>query len=824
MEKTDFNANSILSHDFAKDNQEKVDTIVEGENHARTPESNVHQPFQKWMDSFHAHRRVRQDIPERDVTGWHDDDQPQSVSYHNRIEAIEPRRNSTSSGYSSQLGTAKTISVTATNLSGGSRRERAQSSAGLSSFSGNRYSVESSRPPSSHTADEAADERAKTRRRVLNELLRTEAEYVTGLKALAQVISCFELRPQLSRSVEAIRAVHARFLTHLQAIAPLSTMDTDASSIPAPKGLSGRLGSVKLTGFKRMRSRSLRTRTFDMKMIRRLKALQAEPLEALEIARAIDNLTLSFFVYRNFCENFEIFTRDLEVLQESLPDWPSLDQGLEALSRSATPLKYRKYDKNKSMTFNDLLMKPIQRLCKYSLLLQELLKQTWISDCPSSHDGIGQILVHLHSSVAEINALTGNPLTKDRIQKTMLLQQKTEPTGSSNLQDMYKDLGPLQMCGVLFVTYQTPGQTTGSFMVCALFHCYFLIARRVHDSKRLEVIACVYLLDLKEESVQNGQGLFCYECFYSWKFVFRADGSYYEFVFSASSATEEKVWQTEILKCSAAITEKGLVQAGWRPREFSVLNLPLVSLHQLRYQVSSLARRSSMDVATVARKTRVQDVVIKKTRLPYQADVVDPSPEGEIERPKTTVPPGAVVVVAKRAERIRLEALISDIYTREVLPFPGMGLSRSDQFRRRSIMRHLSIHAGFGRQSTSKEFPRLRESIGSDVEPVDDFSAEEKHLVPAMVDGADDLRCSADAACARPRTPTTDAERQRTIRFQDPPGSLSDLMSTEEAEQLNHGEPSTPVSPSRKKWFGSFSPRRLRRSRASVELDALTGS
>lgn len=74
------------------------------------------------------------------------------------------------------------------------------------------------------------------------------------------------------------------------------------------------------------------------------------------------------------------------------------------------------------------------------------------------------------------------------------------------LQDIYKDLGPMTLCGVLHVTYQTPGQTMGDFMVTVLFNSYLLLARGAEDARRLEVVACIYLGDLKEETIQNGQG------------------------------------------------------------------------------------------------------------------------------------------------------------------------------------------------------------------------------------------------------------------------------------------------------------------------------
>lgn len=43
-------------------------------------------------------------------------------------------------------------------------------------------------------------------------------------------------------------------------------------------------------------------------------------------------------------------------------------------------------------------------------------------------------------------------------------------------------------------------------MVSVLFNCYFLLASGLDDGRRLEVVACIYLGDLKEETIQNGQG------------------------------------------------------------------------------------------------------------------------------------------------------------------------------------------------------------------------------------------------------------------------------------------------------------------------------
>jgi hypothetical protein len=59
-------------------------------------------------------------------------------------------------------------------------------------------------------------------------------------------------------------------------------------------------------------------------------------------------------------------------------------------------------------------------------MLQDLLRATPVSDCPTSHDEIGQILDHTRFLVGRINMATGNPVYRDRISKTMLLQEKVD--------------------------------------------------------------------------------------------------------------------------------------------------------------------------------------------------------------------------------------------------------------------------------------------------------------------------------------------------------------------------------------------------------------
>ena len=295
----------------------------------------------------------------------------------------------------------------------------------------------------------------------------------------------------------------------------------------------------------------------------------------------------------------------------------------------------------------------------------------------------------------------------------------------------------------------------------------------------------------------------------------------YEFVLSASSAIEERLWKTETLKCSAVLAEMGKPGGTWDPRKYSLLNLPLVPLDRIQYTVSSLARRSSMDSVGVTRKANVQPVVIKKTYFPHTTDEAPkPLPEGEIERQKTTVARGAVTVTAKRAERVRLERLISDAYTRDVLPLPGMVLGRGDLLRRGSIMRRLSLHASFAKRASTISVASQSGRVIPDARSIDHQSGEEKDLITTY-DGGNDQRRSGEPECESPKTPTSTIGHQRTIRLRSTPKRTSESASSPRSEKRTSQESSSEISPLRgKKWtsskglLGALSPKNLVRPRS----------
>ncbi|KAJ5621420.1 hypothetical protein N7528_006203 [Penicillium herquei] len=770
--------------------------------------------FRKWVDSFRPRKRPG-GTQERFVEGWPDLDKEASPVEFNLDPpsfAAQDAQWERRSGNSSNLGTPKT-----TTISIARSRATTHSTTTQSALSDARVSGDSSRPTSSSCVDEQVEIRARKRRQILRELIATEVDYVCGLKALAGVLSMLNVRTQIRHNIQQMHEIHERFLRNLGEMSPQSAHPPPDDALDfVSRGLSKRLGNIELPGLKGRPHRSLRTRSMKTEMEKRRRSLMSEPGEALEVAREIEALqTISFSAYDEYCRNFELLSQDIALLRRSITDWPVYDKGIEALSKSVASTDSRRHEENKSMMMSDLMIKPIQRLCKYPLILSDLLSATPSSDCPSANNVMHQVLENMRVQVAQINSATGNPVNKDRIQKTLLLQKKIRSNESNRLRDVYKELGPMTLCGVLHVTYRTQEHTAGEFMVSVLFNCYLLLGRIRDEAHGLEVLACIYIADLKMDTLQNGRGLTCYGCPFSWKIVFQDQGENFELVLSASTPAEEKQWHTEIMRFSVALENMAKPGGVWDPRKYSLLSLPLMPLDRAQYSVASLSRRTSMDSMAISRKANVQRVIIRKTNFPnYDESTSSGSSTGEIERPKTPVTRGSYNVIARRQDRIRLEKMMEEVYTRDALPWPGMILGKGDIFEDifspGSIIRRFSLHAGFNKRSSSVSTSHSG-GVVTESQYVEEYDGEEKDLITTL----DTDQSSPQANRESPKTPTPSLGRSKTLRFASTPKKSVSLQRSEK----QGSQESNPESP-RRKWsspmslLSALSPKNLASNRA----------
>lgn len=202
-------------------------------------------------------------------------------------------------------------------------------------------------------------------------------------------------------------------------------------------------------------------------------------------------------------------------------------------------------------------------------------------------------------------------------------------------------------------------------------------------------------------------GLCARDSQFSWKILFDHGGLNFELLFSASSATEEKQWKTEIIKSAAELVQDGARNVVSNPDTYFFVTLALMPLNippeSSPEETPSLPRTPSMPFLAATRpRSNSREVCIKKTNYPNNNE---DSVFQDGEQPKRSrsvysrrEPPA---LTPRRQDRIRLEKFIADIYTRDVLPFPGMALAKGDILSRTgSLIRRFSLQ-GFRRRSSS---------------------------------------------------------------------------------------------------------------------------
>ncbi|KAM3566758.1 hypothetical protein ARSEF4850_000292 [Beauveria asiatica] len=246
-------------------------------------------------------------------------------------------------------------------------------------------------------ADRFSIERALRRRRILEELIQTEESYVGDIRLLMNVyVTTFaacpghdSLRLAIHQNLAEILRLHDEILEELHRAVPYSEYSyADAQ----PKG-HRRWSSVELSR----------------------PDMLAEPQTAAQVAKIFSQKVKRFFVYEEYGARHEN-------MLDSMPDASLSHRGIEALASTLHPIRQRGI--RKSYTLHDLMIKPIQRVCRYPLLFAELLKNTPVCDCPNSHMEVDSSLIRLREATSIINQATDDANTKARLEQTWILQDR----------------------------------------------------------------------------------------------------------------------------------------------------------------------------------------------------------------------------------------------------------------------------------------------------------------------------------------------------------------------------------------------------------------
>ncbi|KAJ5032522.1 uncharacterized protein L3040_009123 [Drepanopeziza brunnea f. sp. 'multigermtubi'] len=656
--------------------------------------ANGDRPFNKWMKSLQRRATDRRKTVSCDVTG--------SALEHELFETPNSRRRTahkkSSSGSSYGFVTAvKSASISLASFSVAprskmtavsSRHQRTDRSSRASNVG--RTSEDSSYLASGVAIDQAVTNRLLQRRRILEEIITTEESYLADVKFLMNVYVTLlasipslslNLRSSINRNLNDIVGLHEDLLGELHKVVPNSeyTQASVHTRISPLRNMHQRWRSLD----------AVPEHTSGAAWLQKIPGMIAEPKIAAEVAKVFGKKMNRFFAYEEYGAKYEMMIRDIANTYRTIPQWETYQKGFEALASSLASINNQQHNTKKALTIGDLLVKPIQRVCRYPLLFSELLKVTPVCDCPDSHMEIENVLIRLREATTEINRATDDPRMKAIIEKSWLLQDRLIFPDTTFLQskNYIRALGHIHLCGVLHVSWQTRTGIDGQYMICLLYRDFLLFASAPKNDQIYTVQACIGLSEMRIEEIDNGRGLQCHTAPCSWKLVFECDHQLFETTMSACSPKEELEWRSRLADRSGRDSFDAGEQA-----LFTSLSLAIKPMGTVFGKPGTIARRISIHRATtVGPMTGLCQVIIKNTNA-----FKDTASCASIHRSQSLLMTNRIPVLApSRADRIRLETLLADVWTREILPFPGMtSRARSEHLVRASassMMRKLSV-------------------------------------------------------------------------------------------------------------------------------------
>lgn len=320
-----------------------------------------------------------------------------------------------------------------------------------------------------------------------------------------------------------------------------------------------------------------------------------------------------------------------------------------------------------------------------------------------------------------MNEAKDNPIRTRMLQTTWLLGDRLSFSDQVPRSVFLQLLGSVELCGCLHVAYRSRGNIKGRYVMCVLFETTLLLATADEETESFAVLAGMSLASATLQEADNGKGLQCHTAPHSWKIVFEHSARMYEMIITACSLVESQVWREHL---SSRIEAQSQAVAQGTSNVFE-LHSPLVSemrsIGKAFGKPGSFVKRMSVHrTATVGPTTDLNQVIIKNTQAVKEAlestSINASASSLHIPRSQSVATPSHVQTLApRRADRAKLEALLSDVWTKHLLPYPGMTIGRSEQIRGSAnhVIRKFSMASITSNFSSSKRSASYTSIAGS---------------------------------------------------------------------------------------------------------------
>lgn len=142
----------------------------------------------------------------------------------------------------------------------------------------------------------------------------------------------------------------------------------------------------------------------------------------IAVTKIFERMLGRFFIYEEYGAQYELMLRDMALTSKSISNWHAFERSIEALANSLATSSGSEECARKGLAFEDLLIKPIQRICKYPLLFEDLYSNTLESDNAELRADLSKLLGRLREVTREVDKATSDRDTQAKIQRSWRLQ------------------------------------------------------------------------------------------------------------------------------------------------------------------------------------------------------------------------------------------------------------------------------------------------------------------------------------------------------------------------------------------------------------------
>ncbi|KAG4029951.1 hypothetical protein MFRU_014g02420 [Monilinia fructicola] len=650
--------------------------------HRGTVDTNQSHHFGKYLRIIHrrgGHRKTASfDMPERENEGG----VFEPLTTEDGRSCHRKSLSGSSFGFVSNIKSVSTslasFSIAPRSRTGMSSRHQRTDFSSKASFAG-RASEDNAAISRGIIMDKDIIKRMEQRQGIIEEILSTEKDYIDDIRALIRVFDSFLVTvPILSQSLR------KSIVLTLKDISTHNTeLYNDLVTVVANTNKPAGVGSVNLPsrppvkGHKRWQSlgeapTSECTESQDRQI--------GDPKVAGEIAKVFCGKIPGLFLYESYGIMHKEVMKQIHTSYRTTDEWKDLNQAIRSTEELIASMNERESGSRKARDFEDYFIKPIHRIARYEVLFGRLLQQSPVCDCPESSTDVETTLFRIKELHKAMNSTTGNHQKATAMSRTWLLQDHlvfaSQPESRSR--DKIRTFEQNHLCGVLYACWQTNDTVTGrnitgQYLIALLYEKFFVLAQiSGKQDEAYSIQACIPISELNVEDVDNGKGLQCHTAPYSWKIVFENNSQLFEIIMSACSAKEELEWKSRLIDRSGKQCDITVQQ-----EMIASLSLDIKPIITVYGKPRGIVRRASIHRATtIAGPTTIpRTIIVRGTSATTESILPSSVSQASMNRSQSLAGQHRLTILAPpRAERVYLENVLAEVWTRDILPFPGMSL------------------------------------------------------------------------------------------------------------------------------------------------------